>query len=71
MSEVLAVFGARPVIGDRLRHFVERLLPWYSPEAAAKDDRRSRRIHLHSISVRIQAEHVIESYRRADGAHRG
>ena len=59
------------MIGDRLRRIVERLLPWYDPEDAARHNRRSRRIHLHSISVRIQAEHVIESYRRADRTIRG
>jgi hypothetical protein len=58
------------MFGDRIRRAIERWLPWYSPEDAARGDRRSRRIHLHSISVRIRAEHVVESYRRADGTYR-
>ena len=54
------------MFGEGLRRIIERWLPWYSPEEAARRARRSRRINLHSISVRIEAEHVIESYRRAD-----
>lgn len=47
------------------RRFVERLLPWYDPEAERARDARTEAIRLRSIRARIESERVIDAYRAA------
>jgi len=56
------------------RRAVERLLPWYDPEAEAAKEARTdavvaevKRVQRFSITTRVLSEPVIDSYRRADG----
>jgi hypothetical protein len=50
---------------SRWRRFVERLLPWYDPEAERARNARTEAIRLRSIRARIESERVIDAYRAA------
>lgn len=44
------------------RDVIERLLPWYDPEAARAAEERSERIRQSAIRARINAENVRRDY---------
>jgi hypothetical protein len=45
-------------VRERVRAFVEHLLPWYDQAAEDRRDERSEAIHRRSIRARIRAEKV-------------
>lgn len=47
------------------RHLVERLLPWFDPEAERQRDEHTEAIRLRAIRARINAEQVVRAYRDA------
>jgi hypothetical protein len=58
---------------NAFRRVVERVIPWYDPEAEAAADARVEalsqsveRTRLRSIRARIAVEGVIDSYRRGE-----
>ena len=66
MSAPATVEG--PLVGDRIRAFIEDLLPWFDRAAADAHDRRTERIRLRSIARRIRNEKVIAEYQVAAAA---
>ena len=53
-------------MGNRLREWIDSMLPWYEPVAEAHRDRRTEAIRQRSIASRLRAERVIAAYRAAD-----
>lgn len=53
-------------MGNRLREWVDSMLPWYEPVAEARRDRRTEAIRQRSIASRLRVERVIDAYRAAD-----
>jgi hypothetical protein len=43
---------------DRIRRFVERLLPWYDPEAERKRTATTEAIRQRSLTARLTVEHL-------------
>lgn len=51
------------MVPERIRRFVEWLLPWYDPEYERQRNRRTEQMRLRSIRARIEAERVRDGYR--------
>ena len=49
-----------------LHRVVERLLPWFDPEAEQRRTERTEQIRLRAIAARVRSERVMEEYRLAD-----
>jgi len=53
-------------VGNRWRAWVERILPWYDPEAARAHDQRTEAIRLRSIAAQVKSERVMAEYAAAE-----
>lgn len=60
----------RPMLPDRLRQFMDDLLPWYDRVAQARRDQRTERLNAQSDAALKHAERVIAS-REPDRIRRG
>ena len=63
----------RSVMGNRLREWIDSMLPWYDPALERRRDRHTEAIRRRSIANRIRAERaerVIAEYRVADKVSR-
>ena len=61
------MYATAPVgsVRSTFRRLVERLLPWFDPEAERKRNAHTEDIRLRAIRARINAEKVTKAYRDA------